>query len=546
MQSERLQDRISLLKIISEKAKLEEGGEAVEKILREIFRSQKISTRDLAYFTQLPVPVTAAVRRELEHEGLVARNGGAFLTEKGEKFVKEQLGLIYSQRLICPKCQGRSIQIPDKFVPLLKKLRTHLSTRPRPLPWLDQAHGTPETALLRALFMLEKGDVEGRRILFLGDDDFTSIAVGLLRAAREITVVDMDLRLLGAIQHVSKGESFNITCVECDLRKPLPKHLHHKYDVVFTDPPYTITGLTLFISRGITALQLQKGASVYLAYAHKAPKRMLMVQKTLSAMGLAVVEQIPNFNTYEGAGMFANTTFLARLETTEKTKPLITGAFSDKLYTGEITQTVRTYQCRCGEKLMVGVTEAIRTVEDLKGRGCPKCGSVKGFKLIKKQKLKEALVDRLVLRNFAWADFPAVLEFEREIARKSFPKAPILDEAYHRQKLEKAVKRGHDNLKVALLDNEIVGWLWLRTEKDRSTNEKFGYIKTIIVKPKHRHQEFGRKLMKAANHHFLNKGIRRIDLIVSTTNHDAALFFEEVGFERQHSTMRKRLENEEE
>lgn len=545
MQPKRQKDNADLLKTISAKAELEEGEEAVRKILREVFRNQKIGTKELASLTQLPIPVTAAVRKELEKEGLLARNGGAFLTEEGRKFVENQLGFVYTQRLLCPTCQGKSIQIPNNFIPFLEKLKKLLGARPKPLPWLDQAHGTPETALFRAVFMLEKGDVEGRRIIFLGDDDFTSIAVGLLRAAKEITVVDVDHRLLEAIQLISKKENLHITCIECDLRKSFPRHLHHKYDVVFIDPPYTIAGLTLFISRGIAALQRRKGANIYLAFAHQSPKKMLTMQKTLSAMGLAIVEQIPRFNIYEGAEMFANTTFLARLETTGKTKPLVVGAFDGKLYTGEITRTVRTYQCRCGEQVNVGATETVRTVEELKAKGCPKCGKTKGFKLIRKQKLKETLVERLTLRNFKWTDFPTILEFEREIARKSFPEAPILDEEYHRQKLEKTLKREPDSLKVAFLDDEIVGWLWLRTEKDRNTNEKFGYIKSIIVKPEHRHQGFGRKLVEAARYFFLNKGIHRIDLIVSAANHDAAAFFEEVGFETQHSTLRKRLEKEE-
>ncbi len=545
MQPERDQNKSNLLKIISEKSELEEGEEAVRKILREVFRSQKISTKELAYLTNLPVPVTAAVRRELENKGLLARNGGAFLTEKGEKFVKEQLGLIYPQKFICPTCQGRSIQIPDEFTPVLESLRKHLSTRPKPLPWLDQTHGTPETALLRTLFMLEKGGIEGRKIIFLGDDDFTSIAVGLLKTAKEIKVVDVDPRLLDTIQLISEKENLHIDCAEFDLRKSFPQNLQHKYDVVFTDPPYTIAGLTLFVSRGIAALQKRKGASIFLAFAHQSPKKMLAVQKALNSMGLVIAEQLPRFNIYEGAEMFANTTFLAHLETTEKTKPLVTGVFGNKLYTGEITKTIRTYQCRCGEKVKVGATETFRTVEELKTRGCPKCGKTKGFKLIKKQKLKKVLTERLMLRNFKWKDFPTILEFEREIARKSFPEAPILDEEYHRQKLEKAIEREPNMLKVALLDNDIVGWLWLRTEKDRNTNEKFGYIKTIIVKLEHRHQGFGRKLIEAAKQYFLNKGIRRMDLIASATNYDAASFFEEVGFEREHSTMRKRLKNEE-
>jgi ribosomal protein S18 acetylase RimI-like enzyme len=391
--------------------------------------------------------------------------------------------------------------------------------------------------------MLEEGDVEGRRILFLGDDDCTSIAVAMLRAAVELTVVDVDSRLLNTLQTISDEANLSIGCIEHDVRKPLPSKLLRKYDVVFTDPPYTLPGAALFVSRGVTALQPRKGASIYLAFAHQPPGKMLMLQKALNAMGLAVAEQIPRFNRYEGAEMFANTTFLMHLETTGKTQPLLADAFGGKLYTGEITPTVRTYQCSCGSQVEVGTSASIRTVEALKSQGCPHCGSVKGFKLVKKRKLRDVLAGKLEVRSFEWADFPVILEFEREIARKSFPEAPVLDSAYHRGKLENAVKREPGGLKVAVLDHEIVGWLWLKTEKDRTTRERFGYIKSVIVTPKYRHQGLGRNLIKAAKRYFASKGIDRIDLIVSASNYQAAFFFEEMGFQRKHATMRHRLQN---
>ena len=530
-----------LLRSISEKAKLREGREGVRKILQEVYRSRKIGTKELAYWTKLPVPVTAAVRRELEKEGMLARKGGAVLTEKGETFVKEQLGLAYTQRQTCPTCQGKNVSITDSFIHILEKLRKLLSLRPKPVTWLDQAHGTAETALLRALFMLDRGSVEGRKIIFLGDDDFTSIAVGLLKAAKEITVVDVDPRLVETIDEISEQENLNIKCVEHDLKEILPKHIMSKYDVVFTDPPYTIPGLALFVSRGLSALRRRKGASVYLAYAHQSPREALKVQKTLNQMGLCIVEHIPRFNKYEGAEMLANTTSIMRLETTEEMRPLITGRFVDKLYTGEINETWRIYRCSCGQQIRVGSTEKIRTVEKLKGVGCPKCGKKKRFKLIKKGKLKDRLSHRLKLRGFKKADFLEILKFEREIAIESFPEAPILDEDYHRQKLEKTLLKDPESLKVAVIGDEVVGWLWLRTERDRGANERFGYIKSITVKPQYRHQGLGRKLLVAVEKYFQDLGISRIDLIVSESNYGAALFFEDGGFIKKHTTMRKRV-----
>ena len=374
-----------ILAIISQRARLPEGEEAVRRILREVYRHGRIGTKDLAYATRLPVPVVAAVRRELEKIGLMARRAGAILTSEGEEYVKRVLGLSMTESLICKVCSGRTISIKDHFKGIFKKLEEYGKLRPRPYTWLDQAFCTPETAVLRALFMLEEGDVEGREIIFLGDDDLTSIATSLLRFSKKITVVDIDDRLLKLINEISKREDIGVECIRHDLRQPLPDDLKGRYDVVFTDPPYTIQGLKLFVSRGIDALRTKKCASIYLSFAHKPPEEMLSLQVAISEMGLFIQEMIPRFNRYEGAEMFANTTFLAKLATTDRTHPSIIGPFDGKIYTGELSPTIRTYRCKCGYIVDIGMGKEFQTIEDLKAQGCPKCGRKKGFRMIRKR-----------------------------------------------------------------------------------------------------------------------------------------------------------------
>jgi len=372
------------LKTISKRARLSEGEEAARRILREIYRYGRVGTKDLAYATRLPVPVVAAVRRELEKMGLVSRKAGAVLTSKGEEYVKNILGLSMKGSLLCEACSGKTIIIKEEFRSIVEKLERYANLRPRPYTWLDQAFGIPETAVLRALFMLEEGDVEGRKIIFLGDDDLTSIATGLLGASRKITVIDIDGRLLELISDISRSEGISIECVHHDLRKPLPNELRNTYDVVFTDPPYTIQGLKLFLSRGIDALRKRKCASLYLSFAHKPPEEMLSLQVAISEMGLFIREMITRFNKYEGAEMFANTTFLAKLETTEEAHPSIVGPFDGKIYTGEVSPTIRRYKCKCGYEIDVGISKEFQTIEDLKSQGCPQCGRKKGFKMIRR------------------------------------------------------------------------------------------------------------------------------------------------------------------
>ena len=377
----------TILELIVQRTGIPEGEEAIRRILREIYRHGRIGTKDLAYATRLPVPVVAAVRRELEKAGLITRKAGAILTREGEEYVRNILGLSVRESLICPYCSGKTILIEDKYQSILKKLEEYSKLRPHPYTWLDQAFCTPETAVLRALFMLEEGDVEGRRIIFLGDDDLTSVATGLLKVSKEITVIDIDDRILKLIDDISESEGIGIECIHHDLRQPLPDRLKNKYDVVFTDPPYTITGLKLFLSRGIEALRRRKCASIYLAFAHKPPEEMLDLQAAINEMNLLFREIIPRFNRYEGAEMFANTTMLVKIETTEGTHPSIVGPYEEKIYTGEVSPKIRTYKCKCGYTIDVGSGREFQTIEDLKVKGCPRCGRKKGFRIIRKRTL---------------------------------------------------------------------------------------------------------------------------------------------------------------
>jgi hypothetical protein len=279
-----------------------------------------------------------------------------------------------------------SMGIPPVHEPILEKLRDYSSRRPSSDPKLDQAHATPETALRRALYMLDGGSLAGRNVLFLGDDDLTSIAAGLLRVAKGITVVDIDGRLLEAITGISEEEGLGITCVLHDLREPLPEELRGAFDTFLTDPPYTLPGLELFLSRGIQALMWRKTSTAYLAYSDKPPLEMLEVHGAINWMGLYVDELIPRFNMYIGAEILGNTTSMFRLVVTGEARPVITGQFHGGIYTGELRRTTRVYRCRCGETIEVGSTKELTTIEELKTRGCPSCGMKEGFRLVERKR----------------------------------------------------------------------------------------------------------------------------------------------------------------
>ena len=370
------------LRELAGKMTLKEGEEAVRRVLGEIHRRGKVGTKDLARATRLPTPVAAAIRRELEKAGLVARKGGAVLTETGKEFVEEVLGMVADHRMT----EG-STGIAPVHEPILEKLRDYSSRRPSADPKLDQAHATPETALRRALYMLDGGNLAGRNVLFLGDDDLTSVAAGLLRVAKGITVVDIDGRLLEVITGISEEEGLGIRCILHDLREPLPEEFMGAFDTFLTDPPYTIPGLELFLSRGVQALRWRKTSTAYMAYPDKPPLEMLEAHGAINWMGLYVDELIPRFNMYVGAEILGNTTSMFRLVVTGEARPIITGPFQGGIYTGELRPTTRVYRCRCGEDIEVGSTKGFTTVEELKSRGCPSCGMKEGFSLVEKKRV---------------------------------------------------------------------------------------------------------------------------------------------------------------
>jgi len=374
-----------ILQEIAIKAKVAEGKESIRKILREIYRNGSLGTKSLAKKVYLPIPTIAAIRNELEKKELISRSKhGAILTEKGLAFVMDELQLGFTENLQCKRCHGRTIEPPTHFEQLITEMKHYTALRPKPLTEFDQAFGRPITALNRAFLMLEYDDIEGRNILLLGDDDFTSIAIALLQLQTQITVIDIDSRLLQIITEIASEKRLPINCVEHDLLQPLPRNLQKRFDVVVLDPPYTNSGLRVFLSRAIQALKPEANRRIYLAFAHRPPKETKALQNIILESGLVFTQLLPGFNLYEGAEMHGNISSMAILTTTEETKAPVQTSFQGKIYTGELNPTIRTYRCRNNHEIPIGRTEEIHTIEELKEQGCPICGSKEQFTLIKR------------------------------------------------------------------------------------------------------------------------------------------------------------------
>src|SRR5262249_8964207 len=152
---------------------------------------------------------------------------GLSLTAEGRGFVETALGLGATHELTCPACGGRGIVVPGDLTAAVECLAALIADAPPVDVTLDQCPCTPQTAILRALLMLETGALEGKRVLILGDDDSISLAIGLVgRAlgrrdlARCVTAIESDPRRVAFLRAAAAREAIAIDVVEHDLRAP--------------------------------------------------------------------------------------------------------------------------------------------------------------------------------------------------------------------------------------------------------------------------------------------------------------------------------------
>ncbi|UCE14151.1 MAG: adenosylmethionine decarboxylase [Candidatus Heimdallarchaeota archaeon] len=305
-------DPQSLCSSIAERSHLREGSRGVERIILEMYRRQnkKISNKELSRIVRIPVPVVSAVRSEMLKTGLL-KTKSLFTTEAIE-WIEHKLGFTYTMEFLQDFISDSSLKVSEKYIDFFAPVIEALNRRPAPEYVYDQSRSTPETVLKRVLLMLENGDVEGKRIVILGDDDGVSIALAFLQCAKEILVIDIDSRVLEFI--TSFAEEYNLTevlhCQLWDIRTTFPKKWWHRFDTFETDPPYTVTGFKVFIDQALTLLELKEGGRGYISFGTKSPHETWAVQQHLLEGGLSIESYYPNFNQYHGATILGNTSNL--------------------------------------------------------------------------------------------------------------------------------------------------------------------------------------------------------------------------------------------
>lgn len=201
---------------------------------------------------------------------------------------------------------------------ILAELDRLIAAAPRPKAEYDHVSATPETVLRRALLLGARFWLPGARLLLVGDHDLTSLAVRMIHPETEVTVVDIDDRVLGYLDEQRLG----VHTRWADLRLGLPASVRD-HDLALTDPPYTPEGVGLFVARAVEGVR--EDGRVLLAYgvSERTPMLALKTQQSLAALNLTYEAIYPDFNRYFGAEAIGSAADLYVLRPTSKAKPAV-------------------------------------------------------------------------------------------------------------------------------------------------------------------------------------------------------------------------------
>jgi N4-bis(aminopropyl)spermidine synthase len=204
---------------------------------------------------------------------------------------------------------------------LVARMDADIAAAPAARDALDHVAATADTAVRRALWLDSAFDLAGARLLCIGDHDLSSLAACAVIPGLQVTVVDVDERLLEFIGGRAAQYGYDIQCYYADFRFGLPDIAAGSADVVLTDPPYTPEGVELFLGRGAQGIADRANGRLVMAYGFSPlhPALGMKVQRAVQDLDLVAEAILPGFNRYHGAQAVGSASDLYVLRPTART-----------------------------------------------------------------------------------------------------------------------------------------------------------------------------------------------------------------------------------
>ncbi len=153
--------------------------------------------------------------------------------------------------------------------------------------------------------------------------------------------------------------------------------------------------------------------------------------------------------------------------------------------------------------------------------------------------------NRYTIRPAEAGDLDVLVQFEIEIARVSFPDAPVIDPEVHRKKLSKALERDREGMFVAVggdAEKSVVGWLWVALNTNFLTGQAYATFRSLATTPTTHGDESAQiadSLFAHGIEYANQKSISEITGKVHVNNIAMRLVYRKFGFTAEHLTMKR-------
>jgi hypothetical protein len=226
----------------------------------------------------------------------------AFDPESRKFSLQKPSGIAPQGNGFCPTCQGKGLTLDDRFEEALERFRALTTDRPPPIFEYNQGIIDPRDLALKSSVIYQRGDLEGRSMLLLGDDDLFSIFLAILGFPCTVTALEIDERLIRYINEKARINHFAITARRYDVNTPLPDDLRAAGDTFVTEPPEGLTGMLLFLGRAIDGLGPRGVGYFGLTTLESSLSKWLAIQKFLLEKRMVITDLLRNFSLYPEAG----------------------------------------------------------------------------------------------------------------------------------------------------------------------------------------------------------------------------------------------------
>ena len=322
-----------------------------------------------------------------------------------------------------------------------------------------------------------------------------------------------------------------------------------------TDPPYTVAGAELFLSRAVSALAAGPGSHVFFSFGARRPEETLRVQRLIADLGLTVRSLVPGFNSYTGAGVLAGVSHLYHLRTTAQARPAIDRGLHRPAvhgrHAGRRHPALPLRRLRGRASRSAQAPAGARSPR-LKADGCPDCGGT----VLRPMALRRATAGRLgddraapgprPASRSGWPtedDLDVIAGFEIDIARASFGDEAIEDPALHRKRVAGALGKPGEVTLVAVATGAPavpVGWAWLSGRTNSLTGARYGNFRSLATADVPGRGQVGELLMQAVLQASDRAGFVHLTGKVHASNLGMRALYRKFGFEAAHLTMERR------